>query len=90
MEATEQKTNGQARSRPRVKDRVAKDLVKLFKLLSDETRLRILFALMEEKEMHVRALCELLEQVVVQHDLNRYHVLWSILHNKLHSQINAD
>jgi len=43
-------------------DSFAKDLVKLFKLLSDETRLRILFSLMQEEELHVRALCELLEQ----------------------------
>ena len=38
------------------------ELVQLFKLLSDETRLRILLALLNTDEMHVRALCELLEQ----------------------------
>jgi ArsR family transcriptional regulator len=38
------------------------ELVGLFKLLSDETRLRILLALLHTDEMHVRALCELLEQ----------------------------
>lgn len=41
---------------------VIKDLVKVFKLLSDETRLRILLYLMQEGELHVRALCDLLEQ----------------------------
>ena len=38
------------------------ELVTIFKLLSDETRLRILFYLMQQHELHVRALCELLEQ----------------------------
>src|SRR5436190_24066551 len=41
---------------------LAADLVKLFKLLSDETRLRILLALAQEDELHVRALCDLLNQ----------------------------
>jgi len=41
---------------------VAKELVQLFKLLSDETRLRILFFLRQQDELHVRALCELLHQ----------------------------
>jgi ArsR family transcriptional regulator len=41
---------------------VAKDLVQCFKLLADETRLRILHYLMQQDEMHVRALCILLEQ----------------------------
>jgi len=45
-----------------ISDGFAKELVKLFKLLSDETRLRILFALMQDEELHVRALCELLDQ----------------------------
>lgn len=43
-------------------DTVAKDLVKVFKLLADETRLRILFYLMQKDELHVRALCDLLSQ----------------------------
>jgi ArsR family transcriptional regulator len=41
---------------------VMKDLVKIFKLLSDETRLRILFDLSQCDELHVRALCERLRQ----------------------------
>ncbi|MBI2827475.1 MAG: metalloregulator ArsR/SmtB family transcription factor [Planctomycetia bacterium] len=47
---------------PHVPDGVVKDLVKVFKLLSDETRLRILLYLTQRQELHVRALCDLLEQ----------------------------
>lgn len=47
---------------PSVPGPVMKDLVKIFKLLSDETRLRILFDLSRCEELHVRALCELLAQ----------------------------
>ncbi len=43
-------------------DQLAHDLVQLFKLLSDETRLRILYFLMNEEEINVRTLCELLQQ----------------------------
>ena len=43
-------------------DRFAGELVNLFKLLSDETRLKILLVLTRSEEMHVRALCELLDQ----------------------------
>jgi ArsR family transcriptional regulator len=52
-------------------DVVAKDLVRVFKLLADETRLRILFYLMQRDELHVRALCELLghSQPAVSHHL---------------------
>lgn len=45
-----------------VPDEIIAELVKVFKLLSDETRLRILFYLTRTHELHVRALCELLEQ----------------------------
>jgi ArsR family transcriptional regulator len=41
-----------------VSDDLVNNLVKLFKLLSDETRLRILYYLTERNELHVRALCE--------------------------------
>lgn len=46
-------------------------LVKLFKLLSDDTRLRILYYLTQRDELHVRALCELLgeSQPAVSHHL---------------------
>jgi len=45
-----------------VPEEVIRDMVQLFKLLSDETRLRILFFLRQQDELHVRALCELLSQ----------------------------
>ncbi|ADB14907.1 transcriptional regulator, ArsR family [Pirellula staleyi DSM 6068] len=43
-------------------DEKARDLVQLFKLLADETRLRILYFLMQREELNVRTLCELLDQ----------------------------
>lgn len=43
-------------------DELEKELVQVFKLLSDETRLRILLYLMREGELHVTALCERLRQ----------------------------
>jgi ArsR family transcriptional regulator len=54
-----------------VSDSLVSNLVKLFKLLSDETRLRILYYLTERNELHVRALCELLgeSQPAVSHHL---------------------
>ncbi|QDU79892.1 HTH-type transcriptional regulator KmtR [Polystyrenella longa] len=39
-----------------------KDLVQVFKLLADETRLKILLYLVKEQEIHVSALCERLQQ----------------------------
>ena len=52
-------------------NKLAKDLVRIFKLLSDETRLRILYSLSQAEELHVRALCELLQlsQPAVSHHL---------------------
>lgn len=47
---------------PDVAESVVKDLVKVFKLLSDETRLRILLLLTRTEELHVRAFCEILRQ----------------------------
>jgi ArsR family transcriptional regulator len=48
-----------------------KDVVQVFKLLSDATRLRILIHLMRRHELHVRALCDLLgqSQPAVSHHL---------------------
>ena len=56
---------------PDVSGSVVKDLVGIFKLLSDETRLRILFYLSRSDELHVRALCEILgqSQPAVSHHL---------------------
>lgn len=52
-------------------EQVSKSLVQLFKLLSDETRLKILFYLMKQDELNVRALCDLLgqSQPAVSHHL---------------------
>ena len=47
---------------PAAPDKVVRDLVQVFKLLADETRLRILFYLTRTPELHVRALCDLLDQ----------------------------
>lgn len=49
-----------------------KDLVRLFKLLADATRLRILHFLVQQDELHVRALCDLLgqSQPAVSHHLS--------------------
>jgi ArsR family transcriptional regulator, arsenate/arsenite/antimonite-responsive transcriptional repressor len=54
-----------------VSDDLVHSLVRLFKLLSDETRLRILYYLTQQHELHVRALCELLHesQPAVSHHL---------------------
>lgn len=56
---------------PSVSDDLVHNLVGLFKLLSDETRLRILYLLTQRNELHVRALCELLHesQPAVSHHL---------------------
>ncbi len=43
-------------------DSVAENLVQLFKLFSDETRLRILHFLMQREELNVRTLCRFLDQ----------------------------
>ena len=43
-------------------DQVTTSLVELFKLLADETRLRILFLLQQRNELNVRSLCRLLSQ----------------------------
>jgi ArsR family transcriptional regulator len=49
-------------SKIKVGDRTIEGLVEIFKLLADKSRLRILLALAREGEMHVSALCDLLEQ----------------------------
>lgn len=41
---------------------LASDLIEVFKLLSDETRLRVLLLLLETGELNVRSLCERLSQ----------------------------
>ena len=56
---------------PAVSDTVIRDLVQVFRLLSDETRLRILFYLVQNQELHVTDLCERLGQTqpAVSHHL---------------------
>lgn len=56
---------------PELSDQLERDLVQVFKLLSDETRLKILMYLMREGELHVTALCERLgqSQPAVSHHL---------------------
>ncbi|MCU0958482.1 MAG: metalloregulator ArsR/SmtB family transcription factor [Pirellulaceae bacterium] len=52
-------------------DALTKELVRWFKLLADETRLRILLFLLEKGELNVRTLCDLLRlsQPAVSHHL---------------------
>jgi ArsR family transcriptional regulator len=56
---------------PDLPTQLEKELVQVFKLLSDETRLRILMYLIQENELHVTALCERLgqSQPAVSHHL---------------------
>jgi len=50
------------RSALRVSGTTIKGLAEMFGLLADRSRLQILLALAQEGEMHVKALCELLDQ----------------------------
>lgn len=43
-------------------DLTVPELLRIFKLLADETRLRILVRLMQSGEQHVRSLCDYLDQ----------------------------
>ena len=54
-----------------LQDETAKEFVSIFKLLADETRLRILHYLLQEKEINVRTFCQLLGQTqpAVSHHL---------------------
>ena len=49
-------------SPPQVPDRTIAALADVFKLLADKSRLKILLALAQDGELHVSALCDLLEQ----------------------------
>jgi ArsR family transcriptional regulator len=55
-------TSHRSRRFPELSNRLEKDLVQVFKLLSDETRLKVLMYLLQEGELHVSALCERLHQ----------------------------
>ena len=55
--------NGQGQGTlPPVSDETVRDLAQVFKLLSDETRLRILLYLAQAGELHVTNLCSKLDQ----------------------------
>ena len=58
--------NGKPSPRPatplKVSERTINGLKEIFRMLADESRLKILLALAEEGEMHVSSLCELLDQ----------------------------
>lgn len=64
-------TDAPVASQLAISDDLVVNLVKLFKLLSDDTRLRILYYLTQREELHVRALCDLLDesQPAVSHHL---------------------
>jgi len=55
----------------KVSPRTINGLAQVFKLLADESRLKILLALAQDGELHVTALCELLNQTqpAVSHHL---------------------
>ena len=55
----------------KISDRTINGLAQVFKLLADESRLKILLALAQDGELHVTALCELLGQTqpAVSHHL---------------------
>src|SRR5437899_6026585 len=46
----------------RISERTINGLAQVFKLLADESRLKILLALAQDGELHVTALCDLLDQ----------------------------
>ena len=64
-------TNGPLDAMPAVTDQAVRDLAQVFKLLSDETRMRILLYLASSGELHVTDLCQRLgqSQPAVSHHL---------------------
>ena len=56
---------------PEVSKKTLNEMVEMFKLLADDTRLKILFYLAHKEELHVRALCQMLgqSQPAVSHHL---------------------
>ena len=63
--------NAGADTVPEVSESAVRELAQVFKLLSDETRLRILFYLAQNNELHVTDLCNRLgqSQPAVSHHL---------------------
>jgi ArsR family transcriptional regulator len=89
---------------PELSDKLERDLVQVFKLLADETRLKILMYLVREGELHVSALCERLNQSqpAVSHHLallrvaglieprrDGKHNFYSVQKNKFHEIVAA-
>src|SRR4051812_41789210 len=64
-------SNGTATAMPQVSEQAVRELAQVFKLLSDETRLRILLYLAQNSELHVTDLCNRLgqSQPAVSHHL---------------------
>jgi ArsR family transcriptional regulator, arsenate/arsenite/antimonite-responsive transcriptional repressor len=64
-------SNGSVGLMPAVPDQAVRELAQVFKLLSDETRLRILLYLAQNNELHVTDLCNRLgqSQPAVSHHL---------------------
>ncbi|HUG93096.1 MAG TPA: metalloregulator ArsR/SmtB family transcription factor [Planctomycetaceae bacterium] len=71
VERKRSKPASRHREFPHLPNHLERDLVQVFKLLSDETRLRILMYLAREGELHVTALCDKLgqSQPAVSHHL---------------------
>jgi len=65
------KTPPKGSSAIRVSGRTIYGLAQVFKLLADESRLKILLALSQDAELHVTAICDLLDQTqpAVSHHL---------------------
>lgn len=63
--------SGTLTAMPQVSDQAVRDLAQVFKLMSDETRLRILLYLAQSGELHVTDLCTKLgqSQPAVSHHL---------------------
>ena len=63
--------NGTVTAMPAVPEQSVRDLAQVFKLMSDETRLRILLYLAQNSELHVTDLCNRLgqSQPAVSHHL---------------------
>ena len=63
--------SGRSQSIPQISPALEQDLVQVFKLLADATRLRVLLYLIQEGELHVSALCHRLgqSQPAVSHHL---------------------
>src|SRR5258708_36834806 len=63
--------NGSVATMPAVPEQAVRELAQVFKLLSDETRLRILLYLAQNNELHVTDLCNRLgqSQPAVSHHL---------------------